>query len=150
MPDFEKGSESEPAFTQVAPSLVIKLFGLFAWLFGIAYSVEGVYTLLIALSRRYSFSITLLKLAVIIFDLLIGTGAMVIGVGLFFQKEWARKGWLIFLIFTLLVHFQMTIMQVLAGYSNLGGLYAWIGMVVMISLISWAYLSKPSIKARFH
>lgn len=42
---------------------------------------------------------------------------MVIGVGLFFQKEWARKGWLIFLIFTLLVHFHMTIMQVLAGYS---------------------------------
>jgi uncharacterized membrane protein len=145
----EKGSESEPAFTRVAPSLVIKLFALFALLFGLAYSVEGVFTLMIALSRRYSFSITLLNLAVIIFDLLIGTGSMVIGFGLFFQKEWARKGWLIFLIFTVLVHFHMTIMQVLAGYSNLGRLYAWIGMVVLISVISWAYLSKASIKARF-
>jgi len=145
----EKGSVSEPAFTQVAPSLVIKLFGLFALLFGLAYSVEGVFTLMIASSRRYSFFITLLTLAVIIFDLLIGTGSMVIGVGLFFQKEWARKGWLIFLIFTLLVHFHMTIMQILAGYSSLGGLYAWIGIVVLISVLSWGYLSKTSIKARF-
>ena len=127
---------------------MIRLFALFAIMFGLPYLAEGVERLMVFDSAQYGGFILQLLLAIIIFDLMIGTGSIFIGAGLFFHKEWARKAWLMFLVFTTLVHFLMTILQVLAG-ARLAGLY-WIGMVVFVSIISWAYLSKARIKARFH
>jgi capsular polysaccharide biosynthesis protein len=72
---------------------------------------------------------------------------------LFFRKKWARRAWLVFLILTLHVHFFMTAIQFFAAYSGYSGLarvYVWIGMVIFVSIISWAYLCKATIKAGFH
>jgi hypothetical protein len=136
----------------VGSSFVIRLFGVFAFLFGLPYLIQGVSILFLALSSRYSVGSgrVLLQLVIIILDLLISAAAAVIGVGLFFRKEWARKAWLAFLIVLLLVHFHMTIMQLLAGAPSMYGLYLWIGTVILVSIISWLYLSKASTKARFH
>jgi hypothetical protein len=117
-------------------------------MFGLPYLTEAVHWLTLFDSARHGVFMRQVHLGIIFFDVVIGIGSIFIGAGLFFHKEWARKAWLAFSIFTPLVHFNMTFMQLLAGYP-LGGLY-WIGMVVFVSIISWAYLSKARIKARFH
>ena len=38
----------------------------------------------------------------------------------------------------------------LAAAYRLAALYKWIAIVVVVSIISWAFLLKPSIKARFN
>lgn len=101
-------------------------------------------------SARYGLFLFHFRLVIIILDLLVGLASIVIGAGLFFRKEWARKAWLAFLIVLLLVHFHMTIIQILADFSDMTALYKWIGVVVVVSLISWAYLTKARIKARFN
>ena len=89
-------------------------------------------------------------MALIFFELLFGVASIIIGAGLFFRKEWARTAWLGFGIFTLLVGLHLTALQLFAGYSGLAEVYGWIGFVFFVATISWAYLSKPPIKARFH
>ena len=135
-----------------------RLFALFAFLFGLPYLTQGLYRLiafdvsgLIALNaRQRNFFLLQIQLAIILFDLLIGGTSIFIGAGLFLRKEWARKAWLVFLALTVLVHFFMTGIQFFAGYSIRAGGYLWIGLVIFVSIISWAYLSKATIKARFH
>jgi hypothetical protein len=129
---------------------VIRLLALIAFLLGLAYLTQGVSRLVTFQSGRYSFLILQIQLAIIFYDLLIGGASIFIAVGLFFLKEWARKAWLVFLVLTLLVHFLMTATQFFAGYSALGAVYKWIGIVISISIISWVYLSKAPVKAGFH
>jgi len=132
-------------------SLLIRLFALFAFLFGLAYLTDGVNVLITLAPRRYSFFILQVELAIIFFDLLIGGASISIGVGLFFRKEWARKAWLVFLILTLLVHFFMTAVQFSTGYSiAVARTCVWIGTVIFVSVISLAYLSKAPVKAGFN
>ncbi len=58
--------------------------------------------------------------------------------------------WLVFLILMLLVWLHMTVIKFFAGYTGLGQIYRWFAMLILVSIISWAYLSKATIKARFH
>jgi len=129
---------------------LIRLFALFAFLFGLPYLTQGVFQLLAFDSAPHSFFILNTQLAIIFYDFLIGAASIVIGAGLFFHKEWARKAWLAFLLLTLLVHFFMTGIQLFAGYPHSAGLYRWIVIVVFVSIISWVYLAKARIRARFH
>ncbi|MGH9874448.1 MAG: hypothetical protein ACRD9S_18490 [Pyrinomonadaceae bacterium] len=146
----EKGIEERTALDRVGAPLLTSLFALFALLFGLSYLSQGVSTLMAIASRRYSFFILLTQLALTFFELLFGVASIVIGAGLFFRKEWARKAWLVFVILTLLVGLYLTAMQFLAGYSGLARVYGWIGLLILVSAISWVYLSKARIKARFH
>ncbi len=130
--------------------LLIRLFALVAFLFGLLHLGDGLLSLITTLSGRHSFFILQIQLAILFFDLLFGVGSLVIAVGLFLRKELAREAWLVFLILMLLVWLHLTAMKFFAGYSGLGGIYRWIGMLVLVSIISWAYLSKAAIKARFH
>jgi hypothetical protein len=119
-------------------------------LFGLPYIIQGI-NLSIALdAERYSFFMTQMQLAFIGLDFLVGGGSLFIGTGLFFQKEWARKAWLVFLVLTPLAHFFVIVLLADAGHPAGAALYKWIGVVVLVSIISWAYLSKDSVKARFH
>jgi hypothetical protein len=131
-------------------SPLIRVFALFAFLFGLAYLAEGVPRLIAFAPGRDSFLILQVQLAIILLDLLIGVASIFIGVGLAFRKEWARKAWLILLILTLLVHFFMTATQFFARYSGLTTVYEWIGMVIFVSLISLIYLSKADVRAGFN
>lgn len=128
--------------------LVIRLFALVAGLLGLAYLIQAVVLLITFSPRWYGLFVFLIQLAAICYDVLIGGVSIFIAAGLFFRKEWARKAWLIFLIVTPLLHFFMTATQFAAGYTGL--LYKWTGMVIFISLISWTYLSKATVKANFH
>lgn len=130
-------------------SLFIRLFALIALLVGLSYVSRGVWTLIAIPSGGYSFFVLLTQLARIFFDLLFGVASILIGAGLFFRKEWARNAWLVFLILTLLVELHMTVIQFFAGYSGLAQVYRGIGMLVSLSAISWLYLTKAPIKARF-
>jgi hypothetical protein len=150
MEDCENTPEERPASAKGSP-LLARLFGLFAFLFGIPYLVQGVSILIVILSARYIRpSALLLPIVFLVFDLVLAVAAMIIGVGLVLLKEWARKGWLVFLIVLLLVHFHMTIMQLLAGQSNMSFLYKWIAVVMFVSALSGFYLTRPTTKAQFH
>ena len=129
---------------------MIRLFALVAGLLGLAYLIQAVVLLITFSPEWYGLFVFLIKLAAIWFDVLIGGVSIFIAAGLFFRKEWARKAWLMFLIVTPLVHFFMTATQFAAGYTGLAGLYKWTGMIIFISLISWTYLSKATVKANFH
>jgi len=150
MEDRENTSEERPASAKGSP-LLARLFGLFAFLFGIPYLVQGVSILIVILSAHYIRpSALLLPIVFLVFDLVLAGAAMIIGVGLVLLKEWARKGWLVFLIVLLLVHFHMTIMQLLAGASNMSFLYKWIAVVMFVAALSGFYLTRPTTKAQFH
>ena len=130
-------------------SLLIRLFGLFAFLFGVPYLIQGVSILANIFTRQYSLSTYQYQAAFVALDFGLGVTSMVIGVGLFLHKEWARKAWLAYLLILLFIHFQMTAIQFLAGNSNLSWLYKWIGFIVLITITSWAYLSTALAKSRF-
>jgi hypothetical protein len=144
---FEKEIEGKP--TPRRASLLIRLFGLFAFLFGLPYLTQGVNWVLAIQAGQYSFLIQI-QLAIIFLDFIAGAASLILGVGLFFHREWARKAWLVFLILLLLAHFLVIVLQFDAGYPAGAALYKWIGVVILVSIISWAYLSKASTKARFH
>lgn len=139
----EQVSERKPK------SFVIRLFGIFAVLFGLAYFIQGESFLTIAFSRRYDVHVFLLQMAIITFDLVLGSTSFLVGAGLFFHKEWARKTWLAFLPLALFVHFNLTVLQVLAGYTRMTRVLKWIGVVILVTILSWAFLTRPSVKARF-
>ena len=130
--------------------MVIRMLGVFASLFGLPYLIQAVGLLTRSSSVRSELILFHLVLAIITIDVVFSMAAFVIGVGLFLHKEWARKLWLIYLVLLLLVDFNMTVIQLLGGFSRMTALYKWIAVVVLVSIISWAFLSKASIKARFH
>ena len=131
-------------------SIVIRMLGVFACLLGLPYLVQAVGLLTRSSSVRSELILFHLLLAIITLDVVLSIAAIVIGVGLFLHKEWARKTWLVYLILLLLVHFNMTVMLLIGGYSRMTALYTWVAIVFVVSIISWAFLLKPSIKARFH
>jgi hypothetical protein len=146
----EKGVEGKPTLDRVGVPLLISLFALIALLFGLSYLGQGVSILIAIPSGRYRFFILLIELALTFFDLLFGVASIVIGAGLFFRKGWARKAWLVFMILTVVVGLHLTAIQFFAGYSGLAAVYDWIGLLIFVSAISWVYLSKAAIRARFH
>ncbi len=146
----EKAIEEKPNLDRVEAPLLISLFALLALMFGLSYLGQGISTLIAIPSGRYRFFILLIQLALTFFELLFGVASIVIGAGLFFRKEWARKAWLVFVLLTLLVGLYLTAMQFFAGYSGLARVYGWIALLIFVPTISWVYLSKAPIKARYH
>lgn len=131
-------------------SVVIRMLGVFAFLFGLPYLIQAVGLLTRSSSVRSELILFHLLLAIITLDVVLSMAAIVIGVGLFLHKEWARKTWLVYLVLLLFVHFNMTVIQLLGGFSRMTALYKWIAVVVVVTIISWAFLLKPSIKAHFN
>jgi hypothetical protein len=129
--------------------MLIRLFGVFAILFGGAYLAEGVpwlYKFVFGQQSREQFLIEY-QMAVIFFDISIGMAALVIGIGLVLKKDWAREGWLGLLLFTLFGHLVVSAMAWIGfGVSPFN---YWQGMVVVLTIISWAYLTKESVKSGF-
>ena len=146
MEDSDKVIEGKPK------SFVVRLFGIFAFLFGLPYLIQGVTMLVLVFPRggRLDSIRFQLLMATIAMDLVIGLASPFIGVGLFLHKEWARLTWLAYLLLTLFVHLHMTVLQFLVIRSRMVALYKWIAVVVFVSILSWAYLSKASSKAYFH
>lgn len=91
----------------------------------------------------------LVQVAVLTLDFVLGMAAIIIATGLVLQKEWARILWLAFALLLLFVHFNVTVIYLLAGSERMVGLSRWVVIVILFSIISWVYLSRPSIKARF-
>ena len=149
METSEPGAEGKPTLGRVGSTFVISLFAVFALMFGLAYLGEGISRLIATSSESYSSFILLIQLALTFSNLLFGVASLVIGVGLFFRKEWARKAWLVLSILTLVTALHLTAMQILADYSDLGRVYGWIGLLIFVSAISWVYLTKATIKASF-
>ena len=129
--------------------LLIRFFGAAAFFIGVPYLVQGVFTLAALLAGRYRAAMATFKMSIIIFDCFIGVAALVLGLGLIFLKEWARKLWLAFLILLLLIHFFMSVLQKFIGF-DLGGLYFWIAVIVFFTFLSFWYLTRSAVKAQFH
>ena len=146
----EEGIEPKPSADRAASSWLIRLIGFLVFLFGLPYIIQGVNLIISLDPERYSFFIIQIQMGLIGLDFLIGGGSLFIGIGLFFQKEWARKAWLVFLILLLLAHFFVIVLLTAVGNPAGPALYKWIGVVILVSIISWAYLSRAFVKASFH
>ena len=131
-------------------SVVIRMLGVFACFFGLPYLIQAVGLMTRSSSLRSELILFHLVLAIITVDVVLSMAAIVIGVGLFLHKEWARKTWLVYLVLLLFVDFNMTVIQLLGGYSRMTALYTWIAVALVVTIISWAFLLKPSIRAHFH
>lgn len=138
---------SEKAIATKPKSFVIRVFGIFASLIGVPYLIQA-RDMLIAGLPASSLFIPPLQLAILTLDFVLGMSAIIIAMGLFLHKEWARQTWLTYLLLLLFVHFNMTVIYLLAGRR--AALNRWIVVVVFVTVVSWAFLSKASIKARFH
>lgn len=129
-------------------SFVIRVFGIFASLFGVPYLIQARDILSVA-DPPSSLLMLLLHVSVLTLDFVMGMASIIIAMGLVLQKEWARILWLAFVLLLLFVHFNMSVILYFSGFSRMLGLSFWIVFVILFSIISWAYLSRPSIKARF-
>jgi hypothetical protein len=127
-----------------------RLFGLLAVLLGSSYVSEGAHWLLSFASGATDRSPFWFQyqLAVIVIDFFIGGAAILSGLGVALLREWGRKCWLALLPLTLLLHAVTMLAQHAAGI-DVRRSYGWVGMVVLVSLLSWAYLTRPRAKARF-
>ena len=138
---------SEKAIAAKPKSFVIRVFGIFASLIGVPYLLQARDMLFAGLPASSLFTPPL-QLAILTLDFALGMSAIIIAMGLFLHKEWARQTWLTYLLLLLFVHFNMKVIYLLAGRTV--GLNRWIAIVVFVTVVSWAFLSRASIKARFH
>ena len=130
--------------------MLARLFGLFAVLFGTSYVSEGAHWLLRFASGatdRSPFWVRY-QTAVIVLNFLIGGVSIMSGLGLVLLREWGRMCWLVTLLFVLLLHAVMMFTQIAYG-MDVRRSYGWVGMVVAVTILSWAYLTRPRPKARF-
>ena len=81
-------------------------------------------------------------------NLVIGAVTFIIGVGLLLLKEWARTAWLVTGIALLLLHAVLLRLFYASGQDLTNQLLN-IVMIVLLVLISWMNLTKPSIKQHF-
>ncbi len=139
---------AEEAKAAKPKSFVIRVFGIFASLFGVPYLIQARDMLSLA-DPPSTLLMLLLHVAVLTLDFVMGMAAIIIATGLVLHREWARILWLAFVLLLLFVHFNMSVILYLSGYSRMLGLSRWLVFVILFSIISWACLSRPSIKARF-
>jgi len=130
--------------------MLARLFGFFAILFGAFYLSEGVTWLLRFASGATSRDLfwSHYQIAVIVFDLVIGGGSMVAAVGMLFRMDWGRKTWLALMALTVFLHLLMTASNRAVGIGAKGA-YGWVVLVVLLAIISWACLTRPTVKAGF-
>ena len=138
---------SEKARAAKPKSFVIRVFGIFASLIGVPYLIQARDMLISGLPPSSLF-IPAVQLAILTLDFVLGMSAIIIAMGLYLHKEWARQTWLTYLLLLLFVHFNMTVIYLLAGRR--AAVNRWVAIVVFVTVVSWAFLSKASIKARFH
>ena len=127
-------------------------FSLLAFLLGVAYLSQGAgwLTSMARFGASRRFFTGQYQAAVIALDVIIGLVSLGVGAGLLLYKEWARKAWLIFLPALLFAHSVMISAEVMLGHKIRGWLYQWIAMVILMTLVSWIYLIKASVRSRFH
>lgn len=142
----EKEIEGTVAPDRAVTPWLLRLFALVALLFGLLHLGDGLSELLKTLSRRYPVFIFQIQTISIFIDLVFGMALLVIAVGLFFLKNWARKAWLVLLVFMLVVWLHLTIIKYLAGYSGVSGIYPWIVILLLVSIVSWTYLTRRRVK----
>jgi len=127
-----------------------RLLGLFAILLGLSYATEGARWMFGFASGATNRSLAWAQyqVAVVILDFFIGAASVLSGTGLILLREWGRKCWLALLPLTLFLHAGAMFAQQLAG-MDVSRSYGWVGMVFALAVISWAYLTRPRVRARF-
>ena len=130
--------------------MLVKAFGILGVMLGAAYFWEGLLLIrwVVRVGGRLSTSDLLLKLSFITWDVLFGSCLIVAAVGLMLWKQWGRMMWLALLPALLLVHLAIIAKDGLFGYVSESYL-TWTGMVAFVTVLSWWYLNKTQIRARF-
>jgi hypothetical protein len=131
-------------------TVAARLFGLLAIILGLAYAVEGANWLLSLASGATDRSLLWAhyQVAVMGLDFFIGVASALSGLGVVLLREWGRKCWLALLPLTLFLHAVTMLSQRFAGIDA-RRVYGWVGMVFVVAVLSWAYLTRPRVKARF-
>ena len=77
--------------------------------------------------------------------LLLGLPSLIVGVGLYFRKEWARKAWLVLVLLIVLLHLGRLVVD-----YHLGGLWLLEGslevlLIGVLAIVSWKGLYRKHI-----
>jgi len=88
------------------------------------------------------------QVTVVALDFFIGAASVLSGLGVVLLREWGRKCWLALLPLVLLMHAVFMLAQRAAGVDFRRS-YVWVGMLVVVAVLSWAYLTRPRARARF-
>ena len=130
--------------------MLVRLFGLVGIILGAAYFNEGVqYAGLLRLVLMQEVrEVFLTYVLFATWDFLFGSSLIVAGIGLLLLREWARLMWMG--LVPALVLFHLGIIAVGGSRGEVSSSYlAWTAMVVAIGALSWWYLTKERIRARF-
>ena len=131
--------------------MLVRIFGLYGIILGAAYFNEGVafiYLLRFALSQQVN-EVFIRYLLFVTWDFLFGTSLIVAGIGLLLFREWARFMWLGLMPALVVVHFGIIVyIEVFRGGVSNFYLF-WTVMVLAVAALSWWYMTKERIRARF-
>ena len=131
--------------------MLVRIFGLFGIVFGAAYLKQGVGyidPLHLALAQKGTSDFITYAL-IVSWDLQFGTLLIVAAVGVLFFREWARVMWLGLLPAVMLVHFFMVAVNLVYRGRISTSYLIWTALVVTVTALSWWYMTKERIRARF-
>jgi len=124
---------------------------LFGIILGAAYFNEGVvYSALLryALDQQAR-DVFVAYMLFVTWDFLFGTSLIVAGIGVLLFREWARVMWLGLMPALVLVHLGIIIVNEFFRRGSSTSYTVWTGMVVAVAVLSWWYMTKDRIRARF-
>ena len=84
----------------------------------------------------------------IVINFAIGMTSLLLGLGLFMTREWARKAWLVASVVLTLFHVLWLVLLYLNG-SNLVGHTFYLALTSALTLISLVYLTRSSVRKLF-
>jgi hypothetical protein len=131
--------------------MLVRLFGIFGIILGAAYFNEGVRVIGIlqfAASQKLS-GMFLTWLSFLAWDFLFGGSLIIAAIGVLLFKEWGRMMWLGLMPALVLVHFGVIAFHQTFRNGSSKEYFLWTSMVVLSTALSWWYLTRPRIRARF-
>ena len=119
----------------------------FVRLLGVAIIIYGLAHMRHAVTQLYQFfTESIVSLSnYILFNLNIGLVTFILGIGLLLTKEWARISWLMSTIALLAVHIVILVFPP----PNLTEPILNFVIILLLSLVSWTKLTRPSVKELF-
>jgi hypothetical protein len=131
--------------------MLTRLFGLFGIVLGVAYLNEGVSltgVVIYAQSQKVHDAF-IIQSAFVAWDFLFGLSLIAAGIGLLLLKEWARIMWLGLTPALVLVHLGIIVVSEFTGSGTSVFYWVWTGMIVLVAVLSWRYLTNEKVRARF-
>jgi hypothetical protein len=130
--------------------MLVRLFGIFGIILGAAYFLEGVILAAILNFARTQGTreVFISKSLFLTWDLLFGV-SVIIAIGVMLFRNWARIMLLGLLTALVFVHLAIIAFHQTFRNGSSKQYFLWTSIVVLSTALSWWYLTRPRIRARF-